>query len=84
MRGYIKQYADRAFDPAVISFLQDAFEDAWRRVACRPAKRRIAPGNMLPLAAPSSPNTSSIKPRQESVILVGWLTARSYISRSKN
>ncbi len=39
---------------------------------------------VLPLAAPSSPNTSSIKPRQESVILVGWLTARSYISRSKN
>jgi hypothetical protein len=30
--GYIKQYADGAFDPAVISVLEDAFEDAWRRV----------------------------------------------------
>ena len=32
MRGFIKQYADGAFDPAVISMLEDAFEDAWRRV----------------------------------------------------
>ena len=32
MRGYIKQYADGAFDPEVTSILQDAFEDAWRRV----------------------------------------------------
>ena len=29
---YIKHYADGAFDPAVISILEDAFEDAWRRV----------------------------------------------------
>jgi hypothetical protein len=32
VRGFIKQYADGAFDPAVISILEDAFEDAWRRV----------------------------------------------------
>ena len=32
MRGFIKQYADGAFDPEVTSILQDAFEDAWRRV----------------------------------------------------
>ena len=32
MRGFIKQYADGAFDPAVIGILEDAFEDAWRRV----------------------------------------------------
>ena len=32
MRGFIKQYADGAFDPAVISILEDAFDDAWRRV----------------------------------------------------
>ena len=32
MRGFIKQYADGAFDPAAISILEDAFEDAWRRV----------------------------------------------------
>jgi hypothetical protein len=31
-RGFIKQYADGAFDAAVISILEDAFEDAWRRV----------------------------------------------------
>ena len=28
----IRQYADGAFDPAVMSILEDAFEDAWRRV----------------------------------------------------
>jgi hypothetical protein len=32
VRGFIKQYADGAFDPAVISILEDAFEDAWRRL----------------------------------------------------
>ena len=32
MRDFIKHYADGAFDPAVISILEDAFEDAWRRV----------------------------------------------------
>ena len=32
MRGFIKQYADGAFDAAVISILEDAFDDAWRRV----------------------------------------------------
>jgi len=32
VRGFIKQYADGAIDPAVISILEDAFEDAWRRV----------------------------------------------------
>jgi hypothetical protein len=28
----IRQYADGAFDPAVVSILEDACEDAWRRV----------------------------------------------------
>ena len=32
MRSFIKQHADGAFDPAVISILEDAFEDAWRRL----------------------------------------------------
>ena len=32
VRGFIKHYADGAFDPAVISILEDAFEDAWGRV----------------------------------------------------
>ena len=32
MRGFIKQYAAGAFDPATTSILEDAFEDAWRRV----------------------------------------------------
>jgi hypothetical protein len=32
VRGFIKQYADGAFDPTVISILEDAFEDAWHRV----------------------------------------------------
>jgi hypothetical protein len=32
VRGFIKQYADGAFAPEVISILEDAFEDAWRRV----------------------------------------------------
>jgi hypothetical protein len=32
VRGFIKQYADGAFNPDVTSILQDAFDDAWRRV----------------------------------------------------
>ena len=32
MRAFIKQYAAGAFDPATTSILEDAFEDAWRRV----------------------------------------------------
>jgi len=32
VRGFIKRYADGPFDPAVISILEDAFDDAWRRV----------------------------------------------------
>jgi hypothetical protein len=32
MRGFINRYADGVFDPADISMLVHAFEDAWRRV----------------------------------------------------
>ena len=32
MRGFIEQYAEGVFDPATVSILEDAFEDAWRRV----------------------------------------------------
>ena len=32
MRAFIKQYADGAFDPEVMGMLEDAFDDAWRRV----------------------------------------------------
>jgi hypothetical protein len=32
VRGFIRQYAEGAFDHAVTSILEDAFEDAWRRV----------------------------------------------------
>jgi hypothetical protein len=32
VRGFVKQYADGTFDPEVLSILEDAFEDAWRRV----------------------------------------------------
>jgi hypothetical protein len=32
MGSFIKRYADGVFDPAIISTLEDAFEDAWRRV----------------------------------------------------
>ncbi len=31
MRGFLRQHADGAFDPEVVSILEDAFEDAWRR-----------------------------------------------------
>jgi hypothetical protein len=37
VRGFIKQYANGAFDPAVTSILEDAFEDAWRRVVANNA-----------------------------------------------
>jgi hypothetical protein len=32
MRNFIKQYTNGEFTPEVISVLEDAFEDAWRRV----------------------------------------------------
>jgi hypothetical protein len=32
VRGFIKQYAEGTFDPEVVSILEDAFEDAWRRL----------------------------------------------------
>jgi hypothetical protein len=32
VQGFIKQYADGMFDPEVMSILEDAFDDAWRRV----------------------------------------------------
>jgi hypothetical protein len=32
VRSFIKRYAEGTFDPKVISILEDAFEDAWRRV----------------------------------------------------
>ena len=32
VRAFIKQYADGAFDPEVMGMLEDAFDDAWRRV----------------------------------------------------
>ena len=32
MRGFVNQFAEGEFDPSVMSILEDAFEDAWRRV----------------------------------------------------
>jgi hypothetical protein len=32
VRGFIKLYAERVFDPEAISLLAHAFEDAWHRV----------------------------------------------------
>jgi hypothetical protein len=32
VRGFVKQFAERAFAPEVVSILEDAFDDAWRRV----------------------------------------------------
>ena len=32
MRGFIKQFAPDEFRPDEISVLEDAFEDAWRRI----------------------------------------------------
>jgi len=32
VRGFIKQYANEVFAPEVTSILEDAFEDAWRRL----------------------------------------------------
>jgi hypothetical protein len=32
VRGLIKQYANGVFTPEVVSILEDAFQDAWRRV----------------------------------------------------
>jgi hypothetical protein len=32
VRGFIKQYANGVFAPEVTSILEDAFEDAWRRL----------------------------------------------------
>jgi hypothetical protein len=32
VRGFLKQFADGVFRPDEISVLEDAFEDAWRRI----------------------------------------------------
>jgi hypothetical protein len=32
VRGFVEQFADGVFDAATVSILEDAFEDAWRRV----------------------------------------------------
>ncbi len=32
MRGFLKRYGDGIFDPQTVSILEDAFEDAWRRI----------------------------------------------------
>jgi len=32
VRGFVKQFAEAAFEPEVVSILEDAFDDAWRRV----------------------------------------------------
>jgi hypothetical protein len=32
VRGFVKQFAEGAFEPEVVSILEDAFDDAWRRV----------------------------------------------------
>ena len=32
MRGFLKQFAPDVFNPDEISILEDAFDDAWRRV----------------------------------------------------
>jgi hypothetical protein len=37
VRSFIKQYANGVFDRAVTSILEDAFEDAWRRVVASDA-----------------------------------------------
>jgi len=44
VRGFVKQYADGAFDPASISIVEDAFEDAWARA--KASKALTAPRNM--------------------------------------
>jgi hypothetical protein len=54
MRGFIKQYADGAFDPAVISILEDAFDDAWRRVQ---ASKAPSPKNTRRMVAAESDQT---------------------------
>jgi hypothetical protein len=82
VRGFIKQYADEAFDPAVISILEDAFDDAWRRVQaskapssteeCAPAARMILAKYIVEAA-----QTGEHDPR--------WLadSALLYLSRQK-
>jgi hypothetical protein len=55
VQGFIKQYADGMFDPEVMSILEDAFDDAWRRVQA--SKHPTAPMNMLPGVARSSRDT---------------------------
>ena len=82
MRGFIKQHADGAFDPAVISILEDAFEDAWRRVQASKAPysaEEYAPAARLILAEHiiEAAQTGERDPR--------WLadSALLYLSRQK-
>ena len=34
MRGFLKQFAPDVFRPEEISILEDALDDAWRRIEC--------------------------------------------------
>jgi len=37
VRGFLKQFAPDAFRPEEISILEDALDDAWRRIECSKA-----------------------------------------------
>jgi len=83
VRGLIEQYAEGLFDPATVSILEGAFEDAWRRVQTSKAR---------PMAARKMPwlwqhdfllGTSSPQQKPESAIPARWRTARSCTYRSR-
>jgi hypothetical protein len=82
VRDFIKQYADGAFDPAVISILEEAFDDAWRRVQASKAPssaEEYAPAAQMILAKYiiEAAQTGERDPR--------WLadSALLYLSRQK-
>ena len=82
MRGFIKQYANGALDPAVISILEDAFDDEWRRVQASKAPssaEEYAPAAQIILAKyiVEAAQTGERDPR--------WLadSALLYLSRQK-
>jgi hypothetical protein len=55
VQGFIKQYADGMFDPEVMSILEDAFDDAWRRVQA--SKAPYSADELLPRVARSARDT---------------------------
>ena len=80
MQGFIKQYADGMFDPEVMSILEDAFDDTWRR-----ERASKTPYSADEYAAADDPRETHIQAAKAGERDPRWLadSALPYLSRQK-